>query len=429
LPSRIRKKPEVDVIFGYTGREYDAETGLNYHRARYYDSDTGRWLSEDPIGVIDDANLYRYVGNYVTGATDPTGLYSKSFGGASPFLGTSAAAGLAASAAAGLGSPFAFAGAAAGIATASAATFAGTDFQAGAAPNPAKPLDTSPYFESNFTSPTGAALSSLWESTKSAFNTSVSAIEDTLAGGWAMLTNSRARGEFSRAWQSERIDPMANRLTAKAKYQGNNDPSTGQLWYSVVEDATVGRLAESIGGARLTGEAFEDGLWDGGQRTQHFFHGVSDTSFAAAGGISAGKGVVGVGQRVASSTATTAGARSLNNSGLRGAAAETATVYPPNRGFIGTPGRASAVPGAQLDRYGGPGGSFLSPAGTPVGARSLAPGAELRPLSTYEVIKPFEMDAGTVAPWFKQSGGGIQYDLGTTTVQDLINGGYLRPVK
>jgi RHS repeat-associated protein len=77
----------VDVLFGYTGREYDAETGLNYHRARYYDPDTGRWLSEDPIGVIDDANLYRYVGNYTTGATDPTGLYQKSFSGGGSFGG------------------------------------------------------------------------------------------------------------------------------------------------------------------------------------------------------------------------------------------------------------------------------------------------------------------------------------------------------
>jgi RHS repeat-associated protein len=34
---------------GGTGREYDAETGLNYHRRRYYEPDTGHWLSEDPI--------------------------------------------------------------------------------------------------------------------------------------------------------------------------------------------------------------------------------------------------------------------------------------------------------------------------------------------------------------------------------------------
>jgi uncharacterized protein RhaS with RHS repeats len=41
-----------------------------------YDPRTGRWLSEDPIGfAAADANLYRYVGNSPTNATDPAGLY------------------------------------------------------------------------------------------------------------------------------------------------------------------------------------------------------------------------------------------------------------------------------------------------------------------------------------------------------------------
>jgi RHS repeat-associated protein len=61
--------------FGWTGRERDAETGLQYNRARYYDPRTARWFSQDPIGfAAGDANLYRYVGNAPTVATDPSGL-------------------------------------------------------------------------------------------------------------------------------------------------------------------------------------------------------------------------------------------------------------------------------------------------------------------------------------------------------------------
>jgi uncharacterized protein RhaS with RHS repeats len=37
----------VDFRFGYTGREFDEETGLYYYRARYYDASIGRFISED----------------------------------------------------------------------------------------------------------------------------------------------------------------------------------------------------------------------------------------------------------------------------------------------------------------------------------------------------------------------------------------------
>src|SRR5262249_26864015 len=58
----------------YTGREYNSETGLQYNRARYYDSGTGRWISQDPLGFkAGDRNLYRYVGNSPTNAMDPSG--------------------------------------------------------------------------------------------------------------------------------------------------------------------------------------------------------------------------------------------------------------------------------------------------------------------------------------------------------------------
>jgi RHS repeat-associated protein len=60
--------------FQYTGR-VPVSGGLYYYRARFYNSPTGRFISEDPIGLGGgDVNLYRYVSNAPTLLTDPLGL-------------------------------------------------------------------------------------------------------------------------------------------------------------------------------------------------------------------------------------------------------------------------------------------------------------------------------------------------------------------
>ncbi|HXG09279.1 MAG TPA: RHS repeat-associated core domain-containing protein [Gemmataceae bacterium] len=75
----VETDPAQGSRFGWTSREYDAETGLQYNRARYYDPRTGRFLSEDPLGLgAGDPNFYRYVGNAPTTATDPSGLFDES---------------------------------------------------------------------------------------------------------------------------------------------------------------------------------------------------------------------------------------------------------------------------------------------------------------------------------------------------------------
>ena len=60
--------------FQYTAREFDTEANLYYYRARYYDTQTGRFISEDPIGWAGGHNLYRYVKNEPNILTDPSGL-------------------------------------------------------------------------------------------------------------------------------------------------------------------------------------------------------------------------------------------------------------------------------------------------------------------------------------------------------------------
>ncbi len=74
-----RMDPEFDArvgqFYGFTGREYDAESGLYYYRARYYDPQVGRFLSRDPIGLAGGLNTYAYVGGNPVNRIDPLGLY------------------------------------------------------------------------------------------------------------------------------------------------------------------------------------------------------------------------------------------------------------------------------------------------------------------------------------------------------------------
>lgn len=63
--------------YGFTGREFDAETGLYYYRSRYYNPGIGRFIGEDSVGFGGgDANLYRYVGNRPVDNADPFGTTS-----------------------------------------------------------------------------------------------------------------------------------------------------------------------------------------------------------------------------------------------------------------------------------------------------------------------------------------------------------------
>ena len=69
----VRQVGTVANPYAYTGRELDLESGLYYYRARYYSSQIGRFLTEDPIGFGGGANFYRYVFNNPTNLTDPSG--------------------------------------------------------------------------------------------------------------------------------------------------------------------------------------------------------------------------------------------------------------------------------------------------------------------------------------------------------------------
>ncbi len=61
--------------FGYCGEYTDSETGFVYLRNRYYDTQTGRFISEDPIK--DGDNWYAYCDSNPVNKIDPSGLYDR----------------------------------------------------------------------------------------------------------------------------------------------------------------------------------------------------------------------------------------------------------------------------------------------------------------------------------------------------------------
>jgi Tuberculosis necrotizing toxin len=121
--------------------------------------------------------------------------------------------------------------------------------------------------------------------------------------------------------------------------------------------------------------------------------------------------------------------------------------YPPDNGYLTGPGGApieapqTLVPGQDIDRFGSEYGAFLSPRDTPYAQRAIPP----QSLDTYDpaytcnyhqyrVLQPFAVEAGPIAPWFGQPGGGRQFQLvaglvpgapSPLSVQWLVSNGYL----
>ncbi|MES3020990.1 MAG: RHS repeat-associated core domain-containing protein [Pseudomonadota bacterium] len=76
---------EVNQPLRFQGQYHDAETGLHYNRHRYYDPDSARYLTPDPIGLLGGANSYQYAPNPILWI-DPRGL-AKGRGGCDPCCG------------------------------------------------------------------------------------------------------------------------------------------------------------------------------------------------------------------------------------------------------------------------------------------------------------------------------------------------------
>jgi len=105
------------------------------------------------------------------------------------------------------------------------------------------------------------------------------------------------------------------------------------------------------------------------------------------------------------------------------------TFYPANNGFLGTARQMTLEEGQSIDRFGGSDyARFFSPPGTPIAARALPPGVGDQARRTFQVVKPFDVQAGKVAPAFNQFGLGMQY-RSEMQLGDLLSGGFLKEIK
>ncbi len=59
----------------FAGQYFDRETALHYNYFRYYEPETGRYLSPDPIGLAGGVNVYGYASADPLIYSDPYGLF------------------------------------------------------------------------------------------------------------------------------------------------------------------------------------------------------------------------------------------------------------------------------------------------------------------------------------------------------------------
>ena len=64
---------QIEQPWRFPGQYLDAESGLHYNLRRYYDADTGRYISEDPLRFDSSSNFYAYAENSPQNFIDPTG--------------------------------------------------------------------------------------------------------------------------------------------------------------------------------------------------------------------------------------------------------------------------------------------------------------------------------------------------------------------
>ncbi|WP_038476862.1 TNT domain-containing protein [Shouchella lehensis] len=102
-------------------------------------------------------------------------------------------------------------------------------------------------------------------------------------------------------------------------------------------------------------------------------------------------------------------------------------IWPPNNGFDGDVVRTELKPGQVIDRYGEPGGNFLSPDETPYEQRALALHSDGAEYHVYRVLEAFEVNSGKFLAWFDRPDGGTQYLTENYKIYNIKTGGLVEP--
>ncbi|WP_318656846.1 DUF637 domain-containing protein, partial [Pseudomonas capsici] len=135
-------------------------------------------------------------------------------------------------------------------------------------------------------------------------------------------------------------------------------------------------------------------------------------------------------RNIADSQAARASSNFGQFSKAEGQLQEILGIWPPNSGGYSPVLNVTLDVGMQVDRFGYPGGNYISPLGASFGERALPSSYEAtKPYFQYEVIQPIPgVTQAKVLPWFGQPGMGTQFQL-PNSIQWYLDNGFLNEKK